>query len=451
VLADLLHAATTLVDRLTTLDDGSVVLFTFLSSAVEMTFLLGLLVPGESVVMLAASLHGPGGFALAVAAGTAGGLTGQVLGYLVGRVFGARLRETRLGRRIGAERFDRAEAYLRERGAPALVAVRFVAVIHAVVPIVAGVARMPFGRFLGWSALGTALWVGAFAGVGAATASADSTGGVGVVLTAAGATCLGVVPFAARLFRRSALAAGPVEGAGELRVQALGVGAEEWLGAEEDRSAAPGRPAGDHRGLPGRLLRTAGARGGQPVTGDQRVGGVALLDREAGAGEPDRRVDEGVRWRVGADDRPGAAHRDDTVGVSAAGHRRRREQARRRVAGRTRRTARDHATSRQQVVDRRLAGRGELRVGQPGGDHQDVHTGQIGAGGGETYPGALRQGLGLAARGGRDHDRAGVRAAQLDPGVEQGVDGPDVGRVAQHQGQHQGQVLALAGGDRAGR
>ena len=135
---------------------------------------------------------------------TAGALSGQILGYAVGRIAGTRLRATRLGRRIGAERFDRAEAYLRDHGAPSLVAVRFVAVIHAVVPIVAGTARMPFGRFLGWSALGTVLWVGTFAGVGAVTAGADSTGGVAVVLTAIGATCLGAVPLAARLIRRSA-------------------------------------------------------------------------------------------------------------------------------------------------------------------------------------------------------------------------------------------------------
>jgi membrane-associated protein len=168
-----------------------------------MTFLLGLLVPGESVVMLAGSLPGgPTGVVLAIAVAALGGLAGQVCGYAVGRVFGTRLRGTRLGRRIGAERFDRAEAYLRERGASALVAVRFVAVIHAVVPIVAGIARMPFGRFLGWSALGTALWTGVFAVVGAVTAGADSTGGVALVLTAIGATCLGVVPFAGRLVRR---------------------------------------------------------------------------------------------------------------------------------------------------------------------------------------------------------------------------------------------------------
>jgi membrane-associated protein len=211
VPADLLNAATAFVDRLSTLDEWTVLLFTFLSTAAETTFLLGLLVPGESVVMLAGSLpDGPAGIALAVLVGTAGALTGQVCGYAVGRVFGARLRNTRLGRRIGAERFDRAEAYLRDRGAPALVAVRFVAVIHAVVPIVAGVARMPFGRFLLWSALGTTLWVGAFAALGVVTADADSSGGLGIVLTAIGATCLGVVPIAARLIRR-AFAVRPVK------------------------------------------------------------------------------------------------------------------------------------------------------------------------------------------------------------------------------------------------
>jgi membrane-associated protein len=204
VLADLMNAATAFVDWLSTLDEWTVLLVTFVTTAVEMTFLLGLLVPGESVVMLAGSLpDGPAGIAAAIAVGTAGALAGQICGYTIGRVFGPRLRGTRLGRRIGAERFDRAEAYLRGRGGSALVAVRFVAVVHAVVPIVAGVARMPFGRFVLWSALGTVLWVGAFAGVGVVTAGADSSGGLGVVLTAIGATCLGVVPLVARLVRRA--------------------------------------------------------------------------------------------------------------------------------------------------------------------------------------------------------------------------------------------------------
>ncbi|MET0414487.1 MAG: hypothetical protein ABW022_00505, partial [Actinoplanes sp.] len=112
--ADLLNAATVFIDWLSTLDSWTVLLFTFLSTAVEMTFLAGLLVPGESVVMLAGSLpDGPAGIVLAIAVATAGGLAGQTAGYAVGRAFGPRLRTTRLGRRIGADRFDRAEDYLR--------------------------------------------------------------------------------------------------------------------------------------------------------------------------------------------------------------------------------------------------------------------------------------------------------------------------------------------------
>lgn len=237
-----MNAATAFVDWLSTLDQWTVLIFTFLTSGVEMTFLAGLLVPGESVVMLAGSLpQGPAGFAAVLVVGTLGALAGQSLGYAVGRVFGARLRNTRLGRRIGAERFDRAEQYLRDRGAPALVAVRFVAVIHAVVPIVAGVVGMPFRRFLLWSALGTALWVGAFAGVGALTAGADATGGLGLVLTAIGATCLGVVPFAGRLVRK--LSAGPARPAAARLAGGRG----------------PGVSVGHHEGLRGGLLH-AGAQ-----------------------------------------------------------------------------------------------------------------------------------------------------------------------------------------------
>ena len=269
VLTDVLNAATAFVDWLSTLDSVPVLLFTFLSTVVEMTFLLGLLVPGESVVMLAGSLpDGPTGFALAVAVGTAGALTGQTLGYAVGRAFGTRLRTTALGRRIGADRFDRAEVYLRTNGAPALVAVRFVAVIHAVVPIVAGTARMPFARFLGWSALGTVLWVGAFAGAGAATAEA-STGGIAVVLTAVGATCLGVLPLGVRLLRRMLTGGGRRAAGGPVLVAAAS-------GPVVSGSSGVSSPVVVSR-------RPAGSRSGAAASGSGAAGPVAVPARPATA------------------------------------------------------------------------------------------------------------------------------------------------------------------------
>jgi membrane-associated protein len=279
VTTHLLDAATAFVHWLATLDTWLVMIFTALSTAVEMTFLLGLLVPGESVVMLAGSLDSPAGFALAVIVGTAGGLLGQIGGYLIGRALGARLRDTRLGRRIGTERWNRAEAYLRDNGASALVAVRFVAVIHSVVPIVAGTARMPFGRFLGWSALGTVLWVSAFAGVGALTADVDSSGGIGLVLTAIGATCLGLIPLGVKLVRRLAggtPTADPVAAdsdpwtAGTPAVVAAAAGRGPGRATHQDPVVAglddrhPGRRRGPARNGPGRGDPGRGAPAGRP-------------------------------------------------------------------------------------------------------------------------------------------------------------------------------------------
>ncbi len=195
------------VDWLHTLDQWVVLLVTVLSTAVETTFVLGLFVPGESVVTLAAGL--PGGFAPAVGAGTVGAMAGQILGYGIGRALGPRLRGTRLGRRIGEQRWQRAEDYLHSRGASALVAVRFLAVVHAVVPIVAGVVKMPFGRFVAWSTVGTALWVALFAAVGLLGGGDDTI----LLLVAVGVSLLGAVPAAGRLlFRRRATATQPRPG-----------------------------------------------------------------------------------------------------------------------------------------------------------------------------------------------------------------------------------------------
>src|SRR5690606_20231311 len=114
---------------------------------------------GDLAVLLAGStVRGPLEFVTLVLAVTAGAMVGECGGYVLGRTLGPRVRRTRLGRRLGEHRWERAEAYLSRYGAPALVPVRFVSVAHAIAPLVAGSAGMPVGRFLGWSTLGTVIW-----------------------------------------------------------------------------------------------------------------------------------------------------------------------------------------------------------------------------------------------------------------------------------------------------
>jgi membrane-associated protein len=72
---------------------------------------------------------------------------------------------------------------------------RFVAVVHALVPVVAGGVRMRYRRYLGWSALGAAAWSVTFVGIGALAGA--SWRQYGERLGLAGLAVLGAVALAA--------------------------------------------------------------------------------------------------------------------------------------------------------------------------------------------------------------------------------------------------------------
>jgi membrane-associated protein len=186
-------------------------LFTFLETSVG----IGLLVPGDVVVLLAGStVTDPARFAVLVVVTVLGSLAGESVGYLLGRRYGDRIRTSRLGRLVGPARWAAAEAFLRGRGGRALAAARFMAVAHAVAPVVAGGARMPFRRFVAWCALGSAAWAVTYVGVGAAVgASWRAYGhrlglGAWVLLAAAAATALLVRTARRRAARNAAAHAG---------------------------------------------------------------------------------------------------------------------------------------------------------------------------------------------------------------------------------------------------
>jgi membrane-associated protein len=209
-----LGVADTVLDWLFTLDPWLISLFTALFTALETTALLGLVVPGDAVTLLAGStVTTLGGYATVVLAATAGSLTGETGGYLLGRLVGGRLRHGRLGRRLGERRWSRAEAYLNGHGAPALAAARFVAVVHAVVPLVAGTVRMPFRRFIGWSALGALSWSALFTAIGVVAGTGyRQYGNVSLLATVAVVMAASLASVAQRLRgRRPPMGGGPVD------------------------------------------------------------------------------------------------------------------------------------------------------------------------------------------------------------------------------------------------
>jgi undecaprenyl-diphosphatase len=89
-------------------------------------------------------------------------VVGDSIGYQIGRLFGEPLKHSRLGRRVGEQRWAKAEAYLRERGGRAVFLGRFIGVLRALVPALAGMSRMPYRTFLPWNLAGGLVWAPGF-------------------------------------------------------------------------------------------------------------------------------------------------------------------------------------------------------------------------------------------------------------------------------------------------
>lgn len=133
-------------------------------AALESAAFVGLFVPGE-IALLAGGYIAYSGRAdlvpmMVIAA--LGAIAGDSIGYEIGRHLGTSIRRSRLGRRVGEQRWARADQYLLEKGGRAVFFGRFVGVLRALVPAVAGVSRMRYRKFLFWNALGAMLWAPGF-------------------------------------------------------------------------------------------------------------------------------------------------------------------------------------------------------------------------------------------------------------------------------------------------
>jgi membrane protein DedA with SNARE-associated domain len=126
---------------------------------------VGLIAPGETAIVLGGVVAAHGEIDLvavlliAWVAAALGDSASFALGARLGRPF-----IHRHGPRMGltAPRVGRVEAFYERHGAKAILVGRFVGIIRAVSPFLAGSSGLRFRAFLPWSLLGTALWASAF-------------------------------------------------------------------------------------------------------------------------------------------------------------------------------------------------------------------------------------------------------------------------------------------------
>ncbi|AVT38840.1 DedA family protein [Plantactinospora sp. BB1] len=233
-----------LVDRLTGLPPGWLYLAAGALLAAEVGVLAGILVPAAGT-MLAIGLLARSGYldlVTALVVCTVAAFAGDQLGYLHGRLAGARVRAGRLARWIGVERWRRAEALVLDRGGPAILLGRWRAFGRTLVARVAGAAGVPYRRFVLFNAVGVAVWV-----------PGTVLLGYGVGISYAGLTAV----------------VGPV--AGLVLVAAAVVAAGGWL-HRRLRAGPSGYPAGRSRPAGGARPAAPGRGGRQPRRGASRSG-----------------------------------------------------------------------------------------------------------------------------------------------------------------------------------
>jgi membrane-associated protein len=181
------EALTWILDLVSSVDPVLRTLLAGIGILLETSILIGLIVPGDSIVIVASTgVEGPVEYVALIATVIVGALCGESIGFAIGRWFGPRLRHSRLGRRLGEQNWARAERYLARRGGVAVFVSRFLPVLHSLVPLTVGMSAMRYRVFLAWTAPACVLWSVAYVSVGSLAAGtyrelADELHGAGYV------------------------------------------------------------------------------------------------------------------------------------------------------------------------------------------------------------------------------------------------------------------------------
>ncbi|HJW53885.1 MAG TPA: bifunctional DedA family/phosphatase PAP2 family protein [Burkholderiaceae bacterium] len=132
-----------------------------LGAMLESAAFIGVVVPGESIVLIGGFFAGQGAFDLdaLILVIAIGAIIGDSLGYEIGRRLG-RPSFIRYGGRFGIteDRVKKADRFFRRHGGKAVFLGRFVGFARALVPFLAGSSEMRYRRFFLCNALGACIW-----------------------------------------------------------------------------------------------------------------------------------------------------------------------------------------------------------------------------------------------------------------------------------------------------
>lgn len=166
-------------------------LFAGVGILLETSILIGLVIPGDTVVIIASTaVSNPLEYFALILAVILGAFLGESIGFALGKFFGPRIRASRLGQRLGERNWVRAENYLDRRGGIAVFISRFLPVLHSLIPLTVGMSTMRYRKFMAWTLPACAIWATAYVTVGSVVGGsyrqlADRLHGAGYIFVAA--------------------------------------------------------------------------------------------------------------------------------------------------------------------------------------------------------------------------------------------------------------------------
>ncbi len=160
-----------LLDLVQNVDPIARTLIAGLGILLETSVLVGLVVPGDTIVIVASTgVADWAEYVALIVIVIAGALGGESIGFALGRFFGPKIRGSRLGQLVGYENWMRAENYLDRRGGIAVFVSRFLPVLHSLIPLTVGMSTMRYRKFIAWTLPACVIWAVAYASVGWAAA-----------------------------------------------------------------------------------------------------------------------------------------------------------------------------------------------------------------------------------------------------------------------------------------
>lgn len=124
--------------------------------------------PGDSLLFIAGAMCATGSMDPVLLAGLlmVAAVLGDSTNYVIGRNVGERLFSNPKSKIFRRDYLQRTHDFYDRHGGKTVTLARFLPIVRTFAPFVAGVGRMPYLRFLGFSVLGTVAWVGGLVTLG---------------------------------------------------------------------------------------------------------------------------------------------------------------------------------------------------------------------------------------------------------------------------------------------